>query len=741
MKSPSNSQARTAGFLAAVCAPCLGMFTTRLAAQVEWQHFSARAAYAMAAEPGTGRIAAFGGLGSRGAMGELGYYANSAWSTAGAGSMPPPTVGGAMVSTGPIGVLLLFGGQVGGVRTNATWIFIGNNASQQGHAVAPSPRAYHAMAYMANRSRVVLFGGEGNSGLLDDTWEWDGVQWLLRSPTHRPPPVSHHAMAYDSASQRVVMHDSPWAPTAEYDGFDWAFVNAAVPPYSMSGCMTSAQGGGVWYFGGLSYINLAPVADLWRYGNGNWTTVRSGSYLNGPIPRTDAQISQDPISGNVVLHGGIYRESSLTDTILADTWEWTGSQWQASAGTTSPIATCAGAIAFDSTRQRLLMHGGLIGNSITGSFASWRTWAWSGGRWSEVATGPSVERHAMAYDSHRDRLVLFGGLSGDLQWAATYEFDGTAWIQRNPIHRPSARLSAAMAYDVVRHRVVLFGGGYQQNWPDNNETWEYDGVDWVQRFPANSPPIAGGAVMCYDDRAGRLLLVDAGVWTWNGNNWILLDAAAPPGDGPCVFDSSRNRLVRASGHEWSDLGWQTRQLGDVPPPFDVWGGFGFDPFQGECVLFGGQTTTNLIIGDTWRYGVTHPATTTPFGTGCPSSAAVTYSLRPNSLPPWLGTDFVVGTVPVTAPVFCYGVLGVDATVWGNAPLPMSLTPYGLTACSLFVAPLVGTLTTSTDWHVMIPNQPGLMGMPVYLQAFPLASYSNPAGVIATDALRLQLGSR
>jgi hypothetical protein len=40
----------------------------------------------------------------------------------------------------------------------------------------------------------------------------------------------------------------------------------------------------------------------------------------------------------------------------------------------------------------------------------------------------------------------------------TWVWDGTNWVQKFPGHCPSARYHHAMAYDAARGQVVLFGG-------------------------------------------------------------------------------------------------------------------------------------------------------------------------------------------------------------------------------------------------------------------------------------------
>jgi hypothetical protein len=68
-----------------------------------------------------------------------------------------------------------------------------------------------------------------------------------------------------------------------------------------------------------------------------------------------------------------------------------------------------------------------------------------------------------------------------------------------------------MAFDWARERVVLFGGIGPGGFV--SDTWEWDGTDWIQRFPAISPPATEQLAMTYDLARGRLVLFDSG-GTW-----------------------------------------------------------------------------------------------------------------------------------------------------------------------------------------------------------------------------------
>jgi hypothetical protein len=69
-------------------------------------------------------------------------------------------------------------------------------------------------------------------------------------------------------------------------------------------------------------------------------------------------------------------------------------------------------------------------------------------------------------------MILFGGWSGsggclDDTWA----FDGTDWSQLSPIDSPDARYQASMAFDPAMGQMILFGG--LDSSEDLNDTWVF----------------------------------------------------------------------------------------------------------------------------------------------------------------------------------------------------------------------------------------------------------------------------
>lgn len=173
--------------------------------------------------------------------------------------------------------------------------------------------------------------------------------------------------------------------------------------------------------------------------------------------------------------------------------------------------------------------------------------------WTQVSTsGPSPRSgHAMAFDTLRARMVLFGGADQTGPLGDTWGWDGSSWTQLSAVG-PSPRTGNAVAFDSQRGRVVLFGGG------GNADTWEWDGSAWLPQLFAVGPPGRTSHVMAYDSQRGRTVLFggrDASgtnlgdTWEWNGVAWVL-----GPGTGPvdrslyCMaYDEVRGRTILAGG--------------------------------------------------------------------------------------------------------------------------------------------------------------------------------------------------
>jgi hypothetical protein len=165
----------------------------------------------------------------------------------------------------------------------------------------------------------------------------------------------------------------------------------------------------------------------------------------------------------------------------------------------------------------------------------------------------------MVYDEKRGVHVLFGGSGGGAatMFNDTWEYDGITWTKKNPANSPPARAEASAVFDSTRNVVVLFGGSPTPFGAYLNDTWEYDGVNWVQRMTATTPPARRQVKLAYDSYR-KLTVMFGGysnaflgdTWEYNGTNWVQRLPPISPSvrslEG-LVFDGARKRVFLFGG--------------------------------------------------------------------------------------------------------------------------------------------------------------------------------------------------
>jgi hypothetical protein len=76
------------------------------------------------------------------------------------------------------------------------------------------------------------------------------------------------------------------------------------------------------------------------------------------------------------------------------------------------------------------------------------------------------------FDPARGTTLLFGGrATSDTTFTDTWEWDGIAWTERHPANSPSARFASTIAQDTTRGTTVMFGGSLASGFLF--DTWEY----------------------------------------------------------------------------------------------------------------------------------------------------------------------------------------------------------------------------------------------------------------------------
>ncbi len=266
----------------------------------------------------------------------------------------------------------------------------------------------------------------------------------------------------------------------------------------------------------------------------------------GPVGRTIHAMTYDSTRGRIVLFAGKVSAPEMVN----DTWEWDGEYWTL-VHTLGPSARGAHALAFDSARGRTVCFGGLSKlEDPASTFGD--TWEWDGTDWTQMAdTGPIARAfHAMAYDSVRGRVVLFGGQIEVAFLNDTWEWDGTEWTQVAETG-PSARAACGSAYDTSRQRFVIFGGSILNGSQavSVGETWEFGAGVWTEVATTGPGPIVGPQMVYTGTHTVLYNPADGTTWTWDGAHWTQRQGFGPGSRSfaAAAYDGQRKRVVLFGG--------------------------------------------------------------------------------------------------------------------------------------------------------------------------------------------------
>jgi hypothetical protein len=280
----------------------------------------------------------------------------------------------------------------------------------------------------------------------------------------------------------------------------------------------------------------------------------------------------------------------------------------------------AHAAAYDSRDHALILFGGATAADVRADL-----WRWHDGTWHvSPATGPEPRTFpAMAYDSVRDEVVLFGGsrvLFGDGTTMPgmlddTWVLRSEEWVRVYGVG-PGPRAEAAVAYDSRRGRTVMFGGRLTS--PGGvtrlGDTWEWDGLRWIRSSTSGPTPRSGAAMAWHPELQAVVLFGGSGgplgdTWSWDGRAWTRLPIPPAPGRFNTVmaWDPSSRRLVRFGG--WNGTGrtsdtWELREDGwvlvkNAGPAARNHAVLVSAPERGSLLLFGGHDG-ETVFGDLWE---------------------------------------------------------------------------------------------------------------------------------------------
>ncbi|MCB9870460.1 MAG: hypothetical protein H6837_11430 [Planctomycetes bacterium] len=392
-----------------------------------------------------------------------------------------------------------------------------------------------------------------------------------------------------------------------------------------------------------------------------------------------------------------------------DTWEWNGTTWTKMAPTVSPPELGWAKMTYDSARKVCVLFGGLTPTAVGD------TWEWNGSNWRLRGSGGPSPRHghAQCYDSARRVTVLFGGADDyPRSLTDTWEYDGTTW-KRVATTGPVGRLYAEMTYDATRARCVLFGG-YRAS--AQQDTWEWNGVSWIETKLAIQPQARWGFAMSYVPGRGAVLF------------------------GGETGDPSNPRLLRDT---WLYNGTWTEVRATNSPSARRLTAMAFDPTNGQTLLFGGSTGGHE--SHSLKLDPSAPAKYEPYGTGCAGTGGTPTLGSIDGRLPFINETMGIQLTNIPWASNPQLIFGLSNAKWGGANLPMDWSFMGFNGCSLLASlDLHVSMVNAGNYayfFLAIPNLSILVGSSFYNQAFVPDSGANPAGGTLSNGVAATIGRR
>jgi hypothetical protein len=513
-----------------------------------------------------------------------------------AGTSPGPRADGSLVNLPISGDSLLYGG-ITQAPANGTcsptagqYDYYNLNAWWAATNTTALPAVFGLASATLNFSIESFYFGGATAALgcpgTNETWANTTTGWVNLTGVSAVNPLARAeaAMTYDVGAQQVVLFGGV-AAGSNYLGDTWVW--GPIGPNASGHSGGSGQGGG-----GANNTTLQP----------GWNLLSGLS--PSPALRDMASMAYDPALGKVVLFGG-YDPSILP---LGDTWTFLHDQWTKISGnlTISPAPRWGARMIWDPANQALVLFGG---RNLTQFFSD--TWTFNASGWHPVTTTLAPAPRGFfefTYDSADGYAILYGGGHGNLPagtgsaWQIqtdTWSFANGSWknITTAVTGSPTPTIDAAMTFDPNAGEALRVGGSLTGHpngacTPVANESTYRSGTWAAAPSSTAAPPALAGESMVWDNDTGS----------------IFLFGGTLPGGGACP---GLNATWSWAAGNWTNL----TSYGNQSPSGRSEEALTYDAADRQVVLFGGVSTTQYYVGDTWVWVGPNSTGNSSSGTG------------------------------------------------------------------------------------------------------------------------------
>lgn len=221
-------------------------------------------------------------------------------------------------------------------------------------------------------------------------------------------------------------------------------------------------------FGGRGEGGL--LNDVWAFSLKDRSWVNLTPTGSAPAPRLTPTAVYDSKKNRMIVYSG------QGAGFFNDTWTFdlTSNRWEELKGDPRPAARYGTILDYDLKRHGALTFAGFT--SEGGRFDDTWNFSLDADSWQDLGpAGPRPGRrclHMGAYDSDKDRLMIYGGQRGgplDDLWA--FDLNTKTWRELTPQTKPAARMFASMVYDPTQKRLIVFGGRGAETFGD---VWAFD---------------------------------------------------------------------------------------------------------------------------------------------------------------------------------------------------------------------------------------------------------------------------